>query len=53
MVFLGREQFGAGGIHDLVVRMAAAADPPFEHLIAITDDPAEAVERIRAADASG
>ena len=30
MVFLGREQFGAGGIHDLVVRMAAAADPPFE-----------------------
>jgi predicted Rossmann-fold nucleotide-binding protein len=46
MVFLGREQFGAGGIHDLVVRMAASADPPFEHLIAITDDPAEAVDRI-------
>jgi hypothetical protein len=46
MVFFGREHFRSSGVHDLVMRIAAAADPPFDDLVAITDDVGEAVERI-------
>ncbi len=46
MVFFGREHFRSSGVHEVVVRMAAAADPPFDELVAITDDVGEAVERI-------
>lgn len=47
MVFFGRGFYTANGVHDVVVRMAAEADPPFADLLSITDDPAEAVAAIR------
>lgn len=43
MLFLGVEHFRSSGIWDLVQLMAHRADPPYDDLLAITDDPAEAV----------
>ena len=46
MVFLGDEHFRGTGIWDLACLMAGRADPPYDDLLAITDDPAEAVDLI-------
>ncbi len=46
MVFLGSEWFRSSGIAAVVERFAAAAEPPFAELIAVTDSVDEAVERI-------
>lgn len=43
MVFLGDEHFRSTGVWDLVQLMARRADPPYDDLLAITDNPAEAV----------
>ncbi len=46
MVFLGREFFASTGIWELVRSQAARADPPYDHLLTLTDDVAEAVAAI-------
>lgn len=43
MVFLGVDHFTASGVHDVVSRIAAASDPPFDELVTITDDVDEAL----------
>ena len=47
MVFLGREFFTASGIWEVARAQAAGADPPYDELLTLTDEPAEAVEFIR------
>jgi predicted Rossmann-fold nucleotide-binding protein len=49
MVFLGRDFFTATGIWELARAQAAAADPPYEHLLSLADDVDEAVAAIAAA----
>jgi predicted Rossmann-fold nucleotide-binding protein len=46
MVFLGREFFGDSGIWDLARDQAAAADPPYDELLTLTDDVEEALAAI-------
>jgi predicted Rossmann-fold nucleotide-binding protein len=46
MVFLGTDWFRSSGIAGVVERFAAAAEPPFGELIAVTDSVEEAVGRI-------
>lgn len=49
MVFLGREFFTANGVWGVMRGQAAAADPPFEQLLLLTDDVEAAVEFVTAA----
>jgi predicted Rossmann-fold nucleotide-binding protein len=46
MVFLGADWFRSSGIAAVVERFAAAAEPPLEEMIVVTDSVDEAVERI-------
>jgi predicted Rossmann-fold nucleotide-binding protein len=48
MVFLGRDFFTRSGIWQLMREQAAAADPPYDHLLTLTDDVEEAVGAIAA-----
>ena len=43
MVFLGAGHFRETGIWELALAMARRADPPYDDLLTITDDLAEAV----------
>jgi predicted Rossmann-fold nucleotide-binding protein len=46
MVFVGRDFFTSSGIWGLMRAQAAAADPPYEHLLTLTDDVEEAIAAI-------